>query len=61
MWSLAGISMTTPEQPQALITSISAGMQREKPKISAFSPRAAMSEMAALSCAETAGMPASMR
>ena len=53
--------MTTPEQPHALMTSISAGMQRANPKISAFSPSAAMSEIAALSCAETAGMPASMR
>ena len=61
MWSLAGISMTTPLQPQALITSISAGMQRAKPKISAFNPSAAMSEMAALSCSDTAGMPASIR
>src|SRR6185295_10796364 len=61
MWSLAGISMTTPEHPHALITSISAGMQREKPKISAFSPSAEISEIAALSCADTAGMPASMR
>ena len=42
--------MTTPVQPHALITSISAGMQRAKPKISAFSPSAAMSEIAALSC-----------
>jgi hypothetical protein len=51
MWSLAGISITTPEQPHALMTSISAGMHLAKPKISAFSPSAAMSEIAALSCA----------
>ena len=61
MWSLAGISMTMPLQPQSLMTFTSDGMQRAKPKISAFSPSAAMSEIAALSGAETAGMPASMR
>ena len=61
MWSLAGISTTTPEQPQALTTLISSGMQRENAKTSAFNPSAAMSWMAALSCSDTAGMPASIR
>src|SRR5882672_7500569 len=61
MWSLAGISTTTPLTPHALTTLISSGMQRENAKISAFRPRFAMSEIAALSCSETAGMPASMR
>ena len=35
--------------------------QRAKAKTSALSPSAAMSEIAALSCGDTAGMPASMR
>ena len=41
--------MTIPVHPQSLMTFTSEGMQRAKPKISAFSPSAAMSEIAALS------------
>ena len=39
MWSLAGISITTPLQPQAFTTSISSGIQRPKAKISDLRPR----------------------
>ena len=61
MWSLAGISTTTPLHPQAFTTLISSGMQRANARTSDFKPSAAMSEIAALSCSDTAGMPASIR